>query len=77
MFSLNPDLAVEGTETFRATSTRDIPSGPYPIFQNPAGVTFATTLINILDNDSKYQLPMYVCVDRYNLVIFHRANSQI
>ena len=57
VFSLNPDLAVEGTETFRVTSAQVIPSGFYPVFQTPAGVTaFATTLIHILDNDGKYHL---------------------
>ena len=55
VFSLNPDLAVEGTETFRATSAQVTPSGDFPVFQTPTGVTaFATTLINILDNDGKY-----------------------
>ena len=57
VFSLNSDLAVEGTETFRATSAQRTPSGPFPVFQTPSGVTaFATTLINILDNDGKYLL---------------------
>ena len=52
VFSLNPDLAVEGTETFRATSAQVTPSGNFPVFQTPTGVTaFATTLIHILDND--------------------------
>ena len=56
VFSLNPDLAVEGTETFQATSAQVTPSGDFPVFQPPAGVTaFATTLIHILDNDGKYQ----------------------
>ena len=60
VFSLNPDLAVEGTETFRATSAQVTPSGDFPVFQTPSGVTaFANTLINILDNDGKYQL-LYV-----------------
>ena len=60
VFSLNPDLAVEGTETFRATSAQVTPSGDFPVFQTPGGVTaFATTLIHILDNDGKYQLCMY------------------
>ena len=59
-FSLNPDLAVEGTETFRATSAQVIPSGYFPVFQIPSDVNaFATTLIHILDNDGKYQLCMY------------------
>ena len=75
VFSLNPDLAVEGTETFRATSAQVTPSGNFSVFQTPGGVSaFATTLIHILDNDSKYQLCMY---DSYNLVIFHRAKSWI
>ena len=61
VFSLNPDLSVEETEIFQATSAQVTPSGPYPVFQTPAGVTaFATTLIHILDNDGKYQL----CMDR-------------
>ena len=52
VFSLNPDLAVEGTETFRATSAHVTPSGDFPVFQTPSGVTaFASTLIHILDND--------------------------
>ena len=60
VFSLNPDLAVEGTETFRATSAQVTPSGDFPVFQSPGGVTaFANTLIHILDNDGKYQL-LYV-----------------
>ena len=59
VFTLNPDLAVEGTETFRATSEQFTPSSPYPAFQPPAGVTaFANTLIHILDNDGKYLLCM-------------------
>ena len=60
VFSLNPDLAVEGTETFRTTSAQVTPSGDFPVFQTPSGVNaFATTLINILDNDGKYQLCIY------------------
>ena len=67
VFSLNPDLAVEGTETFRATSAQVTPSGPYPVFQSPTGVTaFANTLIQILDNDGKYQWGM----ELYNLKLF-------
>ena len=59
VFSLNPDLIVEGNETFRATSAPVTPSGNFSIFQAPTGVTaFATTLIHILDNDGKYQLCM-------------------
>ena len=59
VFSLNPDLAVEGTETFRATSAQVTPSGDFPVFQTPGGVTaFANTLIHILDNNGKYQLCM-------------------
>ena len=59
VFSLKFDLSVEETETFRATSAQVTPSGPYPVFQTPAGVTaFATTLIHILDNDGKYELCM-------------------
>ncbi len=61
VFSLNPDLAVEGTETFRATSAQVTPSGDFPVFQTPTGVTaFATTLINILDNDGKYISAVYI-----------------
>ena len=57
VFSLNPDLGVEGTETFRATSAQATPSGDYPVFHTPNGVTaFANTLISILDNDGKYKL---------------------
>ena len=60
VFSLNPDLAVEGKETFRATSAQVTPSGDYPVFQTPSGINaFATTLIHIIDNDGKYQL-LYV-----------------
>ena len=60
VFSLNPDLAVEGTETFLVTSAQVTPSGSFPVFQTPGGITaFATTLIHILDNDGKYQLCMY------------------
>ena len=60
VFSLNTDLAVEGTEAFRATSAQVTPSGDFPVFQSPGGVTaFANTLIHILDNDGKYQLCMY------------------
>ena len=60
IFELNPDLAVEGTETFQATSAQVTPSGPYPLFQTPGGVTaFANILIHILDNDGKYQRCMY------------------
>ena len=60
VFSLNPDLAAEGTETFRATSAQVTPSGDFPVFQTPGGVTaFATTLIHILDDDGKYLLYMY------------------
>ena len=61
VFSLNPDLAVEGTETFRATSAQVTPSGLYPVFQTPSGVTaFASILIHIIDNDGK-RLCMYRC----------------
>ena len=60
IFKLKHDLSVEGTETFRATSAQVTPSGDFPVFQTPSGVNaFATTLINILDNDGKYQLCMY------------------
>ena len=60
VFGLIPDLGVEGTETFQATSAQVRPSGDYPVFQPPSGVTaFANTLIHILDNDGKYQLCMY------------------
>ena len=60
VFSLNQDLAVEETETFRATSAQVTPSGDFPVFQTPSDVNaFATTLIHILDNDGKYQLCMY------------------
>ena len=59
-FSLNPDLAVEGKETFRVTSAQVTPSGPYPVFQTPSGVNAsATTLICIIEKDGKYQLFMY------------------
>ena len=77
VFSLNPDLSVEGTEVFRATSAQVTPSGDYPVFQTPTGVTaFATTLIHILENDGKYQL----CMDRlllYSLYLFlsHRIKG--
>ena len=62
VFSLNPDLAVEGTETFRATSAQVTPSGNFSVFQTPTGVTaFATALIHILDNDGgKYVSAVYV-----------------
>ena len=61
VFTVAPDLAVEGTETFRATSAQVTPSGDFPVFLTPSGVTaFATTLIHILDNDGKYQLCTYV-----------------
>ena len=77
VFLLNPDLAVEGTETFRATSAQRTPSGDFPVFQTPGGVTaFATTLIHILDNDGKYQL----CLYRYYYItcnLFHRVKSWI
>ena len=54
-FSLEPDLAIEGTEIFRAISAQVTPSGDFPVFQTPSGVNaFATTLIRILDNDGKY-----------------------
>ena len=54
VFTLNPDLAVEGSEYFRATSAQRTPSGPYPIFQTPKGTTaFTNTLIHIIDNDGK------------------------
>ena len=54
VFLLFHDLAVEGTETFQATSAQVTPSGNFPVFQTPSGVTaFATTLIHILDNDGK------------------------
>ena len=60
VFSLNSDLVVEGTETFRATSAQRTPSENFPVYQTPSGVTaFATTLINILDSDGKYQLCIY------------------
>ena len=60
-FSLNPDLGVEGTETFRATSALFRPMGDFPFFQTPSDVNaFSTTLIHILDNDGKYQLCIYV-----------------
>ena len=50
VISLNPDSAVEGTEYFRVTAR----------VTAPGGVTaFASTLICILDDDSKYQL-LYV-----------------
>ena len=54
VFSLNPDLSIEETETFRATSTPVI-SSDFPLFQ---ASVFSTTLIHILDNDSKCQLYM-------------------
>ena len=54
-FSLEPDLAVEGTEIFRAISAQVTPSGDFSVFQTPSGINaFATTLIRILDNDGKY-----------------------
>ena len=54
VFTLNPDSSVEGTECFKATSTQAIPIGNFPIFQSPSGETaFASTLINITDNDGK------------------------
>ena len=54
VFSLNTDLAVEGTETFRATSAQVTPSGNFSVFLTPTGVgAFATTLIHILDDDGK------------------------
>ena len=54
VFSLNHDLAVEGTETFRATSAHVTPSGAFPVYQTPTGVgAFANTLIHIKDNDGK------------------------
>ena len=57
VFSLNPDLAVEGTECFRATSAQVTPSGDFPVFQTPSGITaFPSTIICIIDNDGKYQL---------------------
>ena len=57
VFSLSHDLGVEGTETFRVTSAPVTPSGNFPIFLTSASLTvFTTTLINILDNDGKYQL---------------------
>ena len=59
VFSLNTDMFIEGIETFQATSAQVTPSGDFPVFQTPSGVTaFATTLIHILDNDGKYQLCM-------------------
>ena len=61
VFSLNHDLAVEGTETFRATSAQVTPSGNFSVFQAPTGVTaFANALIHILDNDRKCYMAMYV-----------------
>ena len=63
VFSLNPDLAVEGTEIFRATSAQVTPSGDFPVFYTPSGVNaFTNTLIHILDNDGKYQLYTYMYV---------------
>ena len=59
VFSLNPDLAVEGTETFRATSAQVISSDNFPVFQTSGANIFATTLIHILDNNGKYR-PMQV-----------------
>ena len=61
VFSVNPDLALEGTEYFRVTSAPVTPSGDLPVFQTPSGVTaFATTLICIIDKYyGKYQLCMY------------------
>ena len=60
VFSLNPDLAVEGRETFRATSAQVTHSGNFPVFQTPIGIgAFANTLIHIIDNEGKYQLCMY------------------
>ena len=78
VFSLNPDLAVEGTETFRANSAQVTPSGDFPVFQTPAGVTaFATTLIHILDNNGKYHLCMYVYKYCITCNLFLRVNSWI
>ena len=65
-FTLNPDLSVEGTETFRAVSAITIPSGNFPVFNAPAGeTTFASTLIHIIDNDGK----IFLCllIRKYNL----------
>ena len=60
VFSVHPDTAVEGTETFRATSAPVTPSGNFSVFQAPRGITaFATTLINIIDSNGKYQLCIY------------------
>ena len=54
VFSLNFDLAVEGTETFQATSAQPTPSDYFPVYQSPTGITaFASTLIHILDDDGK------------------------
>ena len=54
VFTLNPDSSVEETECFEVTSTQALPICDYPIFQSPSGETaFASTLINIIDNDGK------------------------
>ena len=75
VFSLNPDLAKEGTETFRATSAQATPIGFFPLYQTPGGVTaFATTLIHILDNDGKYQLCMYIHIIVQLVIIFVPQN---
>ena len=51
-FRLNSDLSVEGTETFRVTSSQDTSNNniTYPVFQTPIGANaFTSTLIHILD----------------------------
>ena len=78
LFLLNPDLAVEGTETFRVTSAQVTPSGDFPVFQTPGGVTaFTTTLIHILDNDGKYQLCMYRYCTTCNYFLSYRIKGWI
>ena len=67
IFKLNPDFAVEGTETFQANSAHVTPSGNFSVFQTPRGVTaFANAHIHILDDDGKFQLCVYRCCTTCN-----------
>ena len=48
-FFLNHDTLPEGTETFQASA---VTNSGFPTFETPTNL-FATTLINIIDNDGK------------------------
>ena len=63
-FFLNGDTFPEGVESFQATIT---PSEGFPTYRSPTTL-FTTTLINIIDDDSKFKTIIFIISINFILI---------